>query len=383
LRDRITQAVPSAYRLRVARPSLPPLERFAEALGGTWEQGMLSNHGSHVQAFQQAFGVYCQTNIPDHVFAVSNCDVALTLAVAALDLPKGSKALLPSFGFPSSIHAIEWNGLSPHFVDVHPDDWCLHAEQVQNMLDNDVALIMGTHMFGCACDVHGLQRTAERTGAALVFDAAQAVGTWVEDRHVVTFGDASTVSFSGSKIVTSAEGAIAVIRSKESAGRFSRMRAYGLDPQGQSIYRGMNGKLSELHAALGTLTLELLEQQVEQRTEHVRRYQWRLGALNGVRLQTIPSAVRATPTFLAVDLGDARESVRAALAKCGIESRPYFPPLHQMTRFAQVPRCPLAVTERLGRSLLALPLYSELDPGDIDEICEIVADVLAVHSLDG
>jgi dTDP-4-amino-4,6-dideoxygalactose transaminase len=377
-----TQAPPAPYRLRVTRPSLPPLESFAEALEPVWERGMLSNNGPCVEAFQEAFANYCGAH--GRVLATSSCDVALTLAIAALDLPPGSKALVPSFGFPSSVHALQWNGLRPHFLDVDPHDWCLHEEQVAAALDADVTLIVATHMFGVACDVHGLQRAAASVGAALVLDAAQAAATWVADRHVVDFGDASAISFSGAKIVTAGEGGLAVLRSAAVAARFAQLRTYGLDERRESVRLGLNGKLSELHAALGTLTIERIEQDVADRTAHVATYTRRLAGLDGLGLQAPPPAVRRTPAFFVVDLGRARDGVRATLAEYGIEARPYFPALHRMRRFAATPRSDLTVTERLHRSLLALPLYSELELSEVEEVCDIVVEALAAfHRVEG
>jgi dTDP-4-amino-4,6-dideoxygalactose transaminase len=364
-----------AGRIRVARPALPPLERYVEALRGVWERGMLSNDGPCARAFEEAFARYSRST--GHVLAASSCDIALTLVIAALELPRGARAVLPSFGFPSTLHALEWNGMRPHFVDVDARDWCLHAEQLEDQLDLDeVSVIVATHMFGVPCDVAGLEELADRNGITLVFDAAQATGTWVGDRHVTDFGDASVISFSGTKIVTAAEGAIAVLHAERPAARFRRLRAYGIDGQGTSESRGLNAKLSELHAALALLTLDDLEEQVALRQLLVDSYRERLAHREGVALQRIPPDSRPTPTFVVADLGDARDQVRDALAARGIESRPYFPAMHLMPRFAEVPRSALPVTERLGRSLLALPLYSELEPEIVEEVCEVIDDTL-------
>jgi dTDP-4-amino-4,6-dideoxygalactose transaminase len=338
-----------------------------------WDGGTLSNDGPRTRAFEQAFAGYRRGG--GHVLAASSCDLSLTLALAALELPRGARALLPSLGFPSTLHALEWNGLQPHFVDVDERDWCLHAEQLDGELEG-VGVIVATHLFGIPCDVASLEEIAARTGIALVFDAAQAAGTWMGNRHVTDFGDASVVSFSATKIVTAGEGAIAVLRSQSAAERFRRLRAYGMDRDGFSELLGLNAKLSELHAALGLLTLAELEEQVARRVRLIDRYRERLGPRNDLSLQQLPAGARATPSFFVVDVGDARDPVRAALASRGIESRPYFQAMHQMPRCAAVPRSALPVTDRLGHGLLALPLYSELEPATVDEVCDVVASTL-------
>ncbi|MHB8240407.1 MAG: DegT/DnrJ/EryC1/StrS family aminotransferase [Solirubrobacteraceae bacterium] len=367
--------------VRVARPSLPPLERYGAALERIWERGILSNDGPCVREFEEAFAAY--SRLPFRPLAASSCDVALTLAVAALELPHGSRVLVPSLGFPSTVHALEWNGLKPHFVDVDEHDWCLHADQVEDQL-KDVSMILATHMFGTPCDVAGLEALAARHGVALIFDAAQAAATWVHGRHVTSFGDASVISFSGAKIVTAGEGGIAVIAGGPQAARFERLRRYGMDSQGVSERTGLNAKLSELHGALGVLTLESLEEQVALRERIVAAYRHALGGREDIRLQHVPTGTRPTPTFFVIDLGDARDHVRKALAARQIESRPYFPALHLMPRFADLSRGELPVSEQLNEGLLALPLYSELEPAVVEEVCATVCETLdLVHSVEG
>jgi dTDP-4-amino-4,6-dideoxygalactose transaminase len=367
--------------VRVARPALPALARYVAALERVWERGMLSNDGPCVAAFQDTFARY--TRGSGDVIAASNCDVALTLAIAALKLPAGARALLPSFGHPSTMHALEWNGLQPRFVDVDAGDWCLHAEQLADDLDG-ASLIVATHMFGVPCDAIGLQELARAHGIALVLDAAHAAATWLGDRHITEYGDVSVVSFGGTKIVTGGEGAIVVLGEEHTAQRFRRLRTYGMDRDGASQHRGLNAKLSELHAALALLTLEELDEQVARRAGLLDSYRTRLAPRADVALQHAPAASRPTPTFFVADFGDARDHVRRALHAEGIESRAYFPPMHLMRRFAGVPRAPLEVTERLGQGLLALPLYSELHAGVVDEVCDVTLAALdGAHSVDG
>jgi len=314
------------------------------------------------------------------VLAASNCDMALTLLIAALELPRGSRAVLPSYSYPSALHAIEWNGLQPHFVDVDSEDWCLHAEQLDGQLDG-ASLLLGTHMYGVPSDVEGLAALAEQRGIALVFDAAQAAATWLGERHVCDFGDATAISLSATKIVTAAEGGIAVIRDPQVAARFERLRRSGMNADGTSERLGLNGKLSELHAALGTITLGELEQQVSVRQALVDAYRRRLTPLPGVALQRVPDGSRPTPCYLAVELADARGRVQQALAARGIESRRYFPALHLMPRLAGISRAPLATTERLDGGLLALPLHAGLRLEDVEEVCETIAYELGASQI--
>lgn len=363
-RSRIQAAV-----LRLARPSLPSLDAYAEELVATWDDAWLSNFGPHAERFEKVCSEYTGLR---HVRAVSNCDIGLTLAVRALGLRLGAGVVVPSFTFPSTLHALLWNGLEPRFADVDPDTWCLSAESAAAAVDGETAAIVGTHAFMSACDVAGLEALAADVGAVLLFDAAQALASWVGQRHVGTFGDASVFSFSPTKIATCGEGGLAAFRDPAHGERFALLRGYGSDADYDSRLVGLNGKLSELHAALGCLTIANIEDEVRARLHLVDLYRERLTVLPGVRLQTRAPELRPTPTFLVADFGARRGDVAGALADHGIESRAYFRPLHAMGRFMEIPAAPLPVTEHLGAALLALPLHRGMEDADVHRVCDTV-----------
>ncbi len=343
----------------------------------------LSNDGPFARELEGAFRGYCGAD--GVVLCASSCDLALTLAIRALDLPPGSRALVPSLGFPSTVHALQWNGLRPHFVDVDRRDWCLHPEQLDAALEeiSDVSLIVATHLFGVPCGVRGLEHAASRHDARLVFDAAHAAATWTDGQHVCAFGDASVVSLSATKIVTAAEAGLVMFGDPGHGERFRQLRAYGLDDERVSREQGLNAKLSELHAALGGLALDQIEQEVARREALIDLYRSLLRDVPGVTFQATSAGTRPTPTMFVVDVAERRSVVRTALRERGIESRPYFPALHRMPRLAGIPRAELPVTDHLDASLLALPLYSDLDPDTIVEISEIVAQAAGPRALDG
>ena len=359
--------------LRLARPSLPALEDFAEALRGVWESGQLSNFGPMADRFEEHCRVY--TGL-DHVRAASSCDIGLTLAVRALGLEPGTRVLVPSFTFASTLHALLWNGLEPRFVDVDPGSWCLTAESCAAAADGAGAIV-GTHAFMAICDVEGLETLAAATGAVLLFDAAQALASWIGGRHVGGFGDASVFSFSPTKVATCGEGGLAAFRDVAAAERFELLRSYGSDDDYDSRFIGLNGKLSELHATLGCLTVPAIEDEVETRLELVGCYRERLAGVEGVRLQSLAPGLRPTPTQFVVDLGARRDAVAETLASGGIATRPYFRPMHRMERFRDLSATALPVTDRLGASLLALPLHRAMGPGDVDRVCDVVERALS------
>jgi dTDP-4-amino-4,6-dideoxygalactose transaminase len=354
-----------------ARPSLPPLAEFASALEPAWERRMLSNFATEAQRFEELCRAYTGA---EHACCAANADLGLTLAVAALEVPAGSVALLPSFTFNSTVNAVIWNRLRPRFVDAHPETFCIDPAAVERELGPDVGLVIGVHLFGSACDVDELERLAAGAGVPVLYDAAQAFGTFVGDRHAGRFGDASVFSFSPPKVVTAAEGALVTFRDPDVRERFEHLRNYGFRDGYETRYIGMNAKLSELHAALGCLTVPTVEREVDARSLRIRRYEERLAGV--VRAKRVPETVRPSWTYCAVDLGQDAEPVERALGARGIETRRYFHPLHLMELLREHAPGPLPVTERLAGSLLCLPLFADMPLEDVDRVATELAAVL-------
>lgn len=353
--------------LPLLRPDLPPLESYTQLLEEIWVSGILSNFDTFAKRFEAQAAAY--TGEPE-CLAVVNCDVGLTLAIAALQPRPGSEAIVPSFTFPSTVNAIRWNGLRPRFADTDPISWCLDPASVASRISVETGLIVGMHTFGAAGDVNTLTSHARSAGVPLVFDAAHAIGTWVGERHIASFGDASVFSFSGTKVVTSGEGGLAVFRDPGVAERFRYLRNYGFRGDYIPRFVGLNGKLSELHAALGCLTLERVEDAVRRRAARTSRYRELLGG--SVGFQSVRSTVRPTHAYLAIDAGDRRDELAAHLAENGIETKKYFRPLHLAPALATTPPEPLPATEQLAARLLCLPLFPDLGIDDLERVCATI-----------
>lgn len=333
---------------------------------------MLSNFSHFARRLESLAASYMEH---PEVAAVASCDIGLTLAIAALELPPGSVAILPAFGWPSTAAAACWNRLSPRFVDVEPHTYGVDPQAVADAITPDTSVIVATHVFGQPCEVAALAALAEERGLRLIFDGAAAIGTFVDGRHVAAFGDATVFSLSATKAATSGEGGLAAFRNPAAAERFRQLRNYGADGLDLvAAHVGLNGKLSELHAALGCLTLARLPNSIAERARLVDRYRAALGPRGG--FQGCAPNARPTHTFLALDLGIRRDKVREHLTANGVESKTYFTPLDGMPAFAPEDRRPLPVTERLAKSLLSVPLYVGLADDDVDRVCGLIGAAL-------
>jgi dTDP-4-amino-4,6-dideoxygalactose transaminase len=352
----------------ISRPELPPLDRYVELLRDIWDQRMLSNFGKYARLFEQR--AQAELGTP-RVRAVASCDLGLVIALAALDLPAGAQAIVPSFTFNSTINAIIWNRLTPVFADIEPGRLTLDPAEVGRLARRGSTVVVGTHVFGNPCD-HDAIRAAAGPGIPIVYDAAHAYGTRYRGRAAGTLGDLEVFSFSGTKPVTSAEGGLVTAASDELVPRIEYLRAYGFQTDYESQVVGINGKISELNAALGALTIETIGAAIARRQETATRYRRGLSGLPGLEFQHVDERDRSTYKDFAILCGHGRDGLERRLAAAGIQTKRYFRPTHTMRAYQRFGGRALPRTEDVADRILCLPIFNEIGDAEVDEVIDQV-----------
>lgn len=152
-------------------PQIGELEK--EYVTQCLESGWISSAGRFVTDFETAWAKYCGC---EYGIAVTNGTHALELAVAALQLPKGSEVILPSFTIISCALAVIKNRLKPVLVDAHPFTWCMDIDAVRAAITPNTAAIMPVHIYGYPVDMNSILELAASHGLKVVEDAAEAHG---------------------------------------------------------------------------------------------------------------------------------------------------------------------------------------------------------------
>jgi len=332
---------------------------------------MLSNFSEFSELFESKAATYLEVPFAR---AIVSCDIGLVVTLKSLRLPKEAPCFVSDFTFNSTVNAALWAGLRPVLVDIDRRTFNISPESlVRAMQGRQPGVVLATHVFGNPCDVESLKRVAETHGSRLVFDAAHAYGSMRGGSKVGGFGDAEVFSFSGTKVVTMAEGGLISTRDPEIDEGITYLRAYGFQTDYVSRVAGLNGKLSELHAALGTLEIDLIEMLLTRRQTLIDRYHQRLEGLVG--WQHVREEDRSTFKDLAVDFVDSerRAAVQHVLTAAEVQSKRYFVPLHTMPAYAPFAESPgYPNTNELHMTLLCVPLYADLGVSDVDHICDLI-----------
>lgn len=366
--------------LYVTRPVLPSKTEYAgSVVSGIFDRGYLTNQGPVAVELERRLAEHLGVL---HYVSMSSGTSALLIALRALDL--SGEVITTPFTFPATTHCIEWNGLTPVFCDIDPDTYNIDPGKIEELITPRTTAILPVHVFGNPCDVEGIQEIADRYRLRVIYDAAHAFGVSWNGRPIVEWGDLSTHSFHATKVFHTAEGGGVTAPTIEMAEKLSLLRNFGIVNENSVSGVGLNGKMSELHAGLGTLVLEMMAEERAKREILVERYYEGLAGIDGLKFQTVVDGTERnyfnfTAEIQSEHFGLSRDQLHSALREENIISRKYFHPLcsdnecYRHLDSAQADHLPVA--NAISRQVISLPLYGELGVEAVDAIADAIARI--------
>lgn len=349
------------------------------------QTGWISSAGPYITRFEEAFSRYCGTR---YGVACSSGTTAIHLALAALGIGAGDEVVVPCFNLIVGASTVIWTGARPVLVDVDPDTWCLDPARVEAAITPRTKAILAVHMYGHPCDMEAINAIARRRGIPVIEDGAEAHGAEYRGRRVGGLGEIGCFSFYGNKILTTGEGGMLVTNDRKIAERAKLLRNQTFE-EPRFVHRslGFNYRLTNLQAAIGLAQCELIEQKVALKRTMASWYTERLRGVPGLTLPVEAPWARNVYWMYGVlcddSQGYSRDALMRALAEQGIETRPFFHPMHQQPVFAQggdsrYPDCrgSYPVSERLGRTGLYLPSSLNLTREQVGRVVDALITCL-------
>ncbi len=369
-------------QLSIIRPTLPSMNEIMQLVGPSWDAGTVTL-GPIVRLLEEEM---CQRSGARYCVALSNCTAGLMMIPGALGLRAGEEVIVPSFTFAATVQALLWNGVIPVFSDCLPGTCTIDPDDIERNLSPKTAAICGVSIFGLPPDTEALLDLGHRKGLPVYFDSAQGLGATYRGWPLGGFGACEVFSMSPTKVVTAIEGGLLTTNDRAFAERIRSLRDYGKDPvKGEEMHHlGLSARMSELHAAVGLLSLRMMDELVKARKELIAIYRDRLGTLPGCWVQKFP-ADRTTSgnyfvLFITENAKASRDEVCEALKVAGIQTKRYFyPPIHEQALFKRLPMrvsSNLQHTMKISREGLALPLYSHTTLEEIHYVCVQVEQIL-------
>jgi len=347
-------------------------EYVVDAIRSSW----ISSSGKYLQRFETDFASACNT---DAALGVSNGTVALHLALLALDVRPGDEVLVPSLTYIATANAVRYVGAEPVFVDVDPATWCIDPAKLESAITRRTRGVIAVHLYGHPADMDAINHLAAVHGLWVVEDAAEAHFATYKGRVAGSLARCATFSFYGNKILTSGEGGAVTVSDPHLELRMRTLRGQGVDPHRRYYFpvTGYNFRMTNIAAALLCAQLERKEVIVAKRRQIYQWYRERLNNITGLGFQPVAEWATITPWLMCLliedDFGRSRDDVMALLGQAGIDTRPFFIPLHTLPPFRQeslARREELPITMHLAAHGVNLPTYPALTEDDVDFICD-------------
>ncbi len=321
--------------------------------------------GPLVEDFERRFADYIGVG---HGIGVNSGSDALHLALRGLGVGPGDEVITVSHTAVATVAAIEMAGAAPVLVDVDPDWRTIDPAAVDTHIGPATRAVVAVHLYGHPARLDALRELCTRRGLLLIEDCAQAHGGRWGDQRTGSVGDAGVFSFYPTKNLGGVgDGGMVVTQDDGLAQRIRRLRQYGWDTPQQSLVPGWNTRLDTLQAAVLAVKLAHLDMQNKARRQLAAGYGEQLRDLP-LRLPAEQDGCHAVYHLYVVETedGPTRDALRAHLLAVDIAAGIHYPtPVHRQPAYAGRLRCgPLPVTERLAATVLSLPLYPELEPGE-------------------
>ncbi|MGI0141394.1 MAG: DegT/DnrJ/EryC1/StrS family aminotransferase [Candidatus Micrarchaeales archaeon] len=353
------------------------LENITEAVKSTW----ISSQGKFITQFEEEFASKIGTK---YAVATSNGTTALHLSMVALSISPKDEVIVPTLTFIASANTVRYTGAKPVLVDSHKDYWCIDPDKIEKRITKRTRAIMPVHLYGHPCDMDPIMEFAERHNLYIIEDAAEATGAKYKGRNVGSFGNVSSFSFFGNKILTTGEGGMCTTNDESLYKKMRILRDHGMTPTRRYWYEvmGYNYRMTNLQAAIGVAQLHRMDNVIEKKRRIAKLYEEKLSKLVDRGYITLsPQMEWATSVYWMYNIilkkkaMVSRDALMERLDEKGIETRPIFHPLHTMPPYKQSRRYPIA--EKIGAFGVSLPSGPTLTDVEIEEVCNAIAQNVA------
>jgi len=343
--------------------------------------------GCVTQDFESAFAKYTGAK---YALAVTNATAALHMACMALGLKPGDEVIVPSLTFVASANCIRYTGATPVFADITSEgDLNISTVAIEALITERTRAIMLVHYGGYACDMLRIMALARKYNLKVIEDAAHAAGSWLDGRHLGTWGDIGCFSFFSNKNLTTGEGGMVVTNDDALCEKLKLLRSHGMTSLTWDRHKGhawsydvvdlgYNYRIDEMRAALGIVQLNKLEGNNERRRHLTQLYREALQELHQI---TIPflnhcgtTSAHIMPILLPSD--SKRSDFMERMKSQGIQTSIHYPPIHKFTAYRELTgKAPvrLPITENVAACEVTLPLYPTMRDEDVAKVVSAIS----------
>lgn len=350
----------------VTKSFMPPLNEYMQYVEKVFNNAQLTNGGPLVKELEAKLIDYLGI---DNIQYVTNGTIALQLALRALDIEEGEVITTP-FTYVATTSSILWEKLKPVYVDIEPKNFTLDPDKIEEKITPKTRAIMPVHVFGYACDVDKIQKIADKYNLKVIYDAAHSFGARYKGKSLASYGDISTLSFHATKLFHTVEGGACIIKDEIVKKELDLLKRFGHNGD-EHFCLGINGKQSEIHAAMGLSILPYMNEILEKRRRICKLYDELLKDV--VQLPDKQKDHEHNYAYYPVVFKSEEELLRVfeALKQEEIYPRRYFyPSLNKLPYILEYTPCP--ISEDISKRIACLPLHPTLNMETVEKISKII-----------
>jgi dTDP-4-amino-4,6-dideoxygalactose transaminase len=349
-------------KIFVTEPSLPNLKSLNIFLKKIWSTKVLTNNGPFHNQLENDLKKFLGVR---NISLFSNGTIALISALKALNI-KGEVITTP-YSFIATSHALLWNNIKPIFVDIEPISLNIDTTKIEKAITKYTTAILATHCYGNICDVKGIEKIAKKYNLKVIYDAAHAFGVETCNESILNHGDLSIVSFHATKVFNTFEGGAVISPNLKIKNQIDKLKNFGFENENEITTLGINGKMSEINAAIGILNIRDFKKQNKERERVYNEYVKIIKEIEGI--EYIKPNIESPnygyfPILITKIFPLSRNALFKKLRENNVIVRKYFYPLISNTTLYKninsSSKLNLPVANDIANKILCLPIYPNL-----------------------
>lgn len=352
--------------INVTKTFLPPIEEYTKQIQRAWDNQWLTNRGELVLELEEKLKDYLSVS---NIIATNNGTTPLQIALKLLG--KKGEVITTPFSYVATTAAIVWENCIPIFVDINPEYLTIDETKIEEAITDNTTAILATHVFGNPCNVEVIEIIAKKYNLKVIYDAAHCFGVKYNGRSLFDYGDISTCSFHATKLFHTGEGGAMFAKNLDLNDQLFYSHNFGHNGPLGFHGLGINGKMSELQAAMGLVVLPYMETILKERKKVVDFYNENLDFLK-VKTLKIRENTDWNYSYYPVIFETEKQllQVQKVLNENQIFPRRYFYPSLNTIEYTKGMSMP--ISENIASLVMCLPLYVGLKIDNLEKIINLI-----------
>lgn len=352
--------------ITVTKTFLPPIEEYQTFVQRAYDNQWLTNRGELVLELETKLKVFLSVS---NILITNNGTSPMQIALKILG--NQGEIITTPFSYVATTAAIVWQNCTPVFVDIHPEYFTIDEAKIEAAITKKTTAILATHVFGNPCNAEKIEAIAKKHHLFVIYDGAHAFGVKFKYESIFNFGDVSTCSFHATKLFHTGEGGAVFCEDKELRHKIYYSHNFGHNGPLDFYGLGINGKISELQAAMGLALFPYFKDILTERKKVVDYYNVQLSD-EVVQKITIRPGTEWNYSYYPVVFKNEEQLLKTqvALNKENIFPRRYFYP--SLNTLQYVNYQPMPVSESIASRIMCLPLYVGLKEEELYRICKLI-----------